>query len=357
MSSGLGNTHPALRHAWHPLCRSSEVTSSPQRFTLLNEHYVVYRTSTKIAVFLDRCPHRRAPLSLGSCEGDALRCAYHGWLFGDDGRCREIPALGTEARLPPRAHLDAPAGVAESHGMVFVAPEEPLTPLPDVTVARDPRFQKGDLPVVEVRASAGLLADNFLDVAHFPFVHAATFGADEAREVPPYDVVRDGFRFRASYEHEFANREDPEVLAGRRPLQQRRRLTYRYCAPFHLELAIEFLDAGGTNVIGFFLTPVSDDTVRIHTTLWRDDLGGSDARMADAVAFEVAILEEDLRVQSRYDVLELPLEATAEVHTRADKTTLLLRRVLADLVAHTAYVEVGTESLDSVEELVDVPRG
>lgn len=220
--------------------------------------------------------------------------------------------------------------------MVFVAPLEPLTPLPHIAVALDPSFTRGDLPLVETRASAGLLADNFLDMAHFPFIHANTFGAGEAREVPAYHVTREGYRFEASYEHEFANREDPGVTRGLRPLLQRRRLTYRYTAPFHLELAIEFLDAGGTNVIGFFITPVDEQSVRIYSSLWRDDLEGSCERMAEAVAFEVAVVNEDLALQSRYETLSLPLDVTEELHTRADKTTLELRRILSDFVAAVA---------------------
>lgn len=330
---GLRNLDPALRRAWHPLCRSSDVTAAPASFELLGEHYVSYRAAdSTVRVFLDRCPHRFAPLSLGSCEAGALRCAYHGWLFGDDGHCVEIPALGAEATIPSRARLVAPAEVAESHGMVFVAPLSPLTPMPNVAADADPSFLKGDLPIIETRASAGLLADNFLDMAHFPFVHANTFGADQAREVPHLSVARDGYSFSATYEHEFANREDPGVPDGIRPLLQRRRLTYRYTAPFHLELAIEFLDAGGTNVIGFFLTPVDDETVRIYSTLWRDDLGGSEERMREAIDFEVAVVEEDLRIQSRYESLALPLDVTEELHTRADRSTLELRRILCDLV-------------------------
>ena len=333
MAGGMRNLDPALRRAWHPLCRSSEVTPDPRPFTLLGERYVTYRSRDgAVRVFFDRCPHRFAPLSLGACEGDVLRCAYHGWAFGLDGRCVDIPALGENVAVPARARLAAPAAVAESHGMVFVAPEPPLTPTPHVASASDPTFQRGDLPVIETRANAGLLADNFLDMAHFPFVHAATFGADQAREVPHFSVVRDGYAFSASYEHVFANREDPGVAAGLRPLLQRRRLTYRYTAPFHLELEIEFLDAGGTNVIGFFLTPVDDESVRIYSTLWRDDLEGSMERMDEAIAFEVAVVREDLRVQSRYEVLELPLDVTRELHTRADRSTLELRRVLSDLV-------------------------
>lgn len=335
----LRNLEPALRRAWHPLCRSSDVTSSPQRFELLAENYVAYRLPEgAIRVFLDRCPHRFAPLSLGSCEGDTLRCGYHGWAFDSGGACVEIPALGPSATVPARAHLTGPAGVEESHGMVFVAPDDPLTPLPHIDAANVTGFQKGDLPVFEARGSAGLLADNFLDMAHFPFVHAATFGADQAREVPHFLVTREGFTFVASYEHAFANREDPGVATGLRPLVQQRRLTYRYTAPFHLELEIEFLDAGGSNVIGFFVTPVDDETVRIYSTLWRDDLEGSLERMREAIDFEVTIVEEDLRVQSRYDALELPLDVTNEIHTRADRSTLELRRVLADLVTASRTV-------------------
>lgn len=334
MYDGLGNLDPALRRGWHSLCRSNEVADTPRAFRLLGERYVVYRSPEReVRVFLDRCPHRFAPLSLGTCEGDALRCGYHGWVFDADGVCVEIPALGGNATVPSRARLTAPARVAESHGMVFVAPESPMTPLPTIGAASDTTFARGDLPVIETRGNAGLLADNFLDMAHFPFVHSGTFGAGEAREVPNYTVARDGYTFSATYEHDFANVEDPGVAEGIRPLLQRRRLTYRYTAPFHLELAIEFLNTGGTNVIGFFLTPIDDDNVRIYSSLWRDDLEGSEERMRDAIDFEIAVVNEDLRLQSKYEVLVLPLEITREIHTRADKTTLELRRILGDFVA------------------------
>jgi vanillate O-demethylase monooxygenase subunit len=169
-------------------------------------------------------------------------------------------------------------------------------------------------------------------MAHFPFVHRATFGADEAAEVPAYRLDRDRWAFTVSYEHSFSNREDPAVAEGTRPLLQHRRLTYRYDAPFHLVLRIEFLEAGGSNVIGFFLQPETADSCRLYTTLWRDDLDGDTGRMAEAVAFEKAVLDEDLAIQTAFDRLVLPLERTTELHTRADRSTLELRRVLAELV-------------------------
>jgi len=329
----LRNIDPALDHAWHPLCRSSEVTSTPASFTLMGVPYVAYRTTDDaLCVFVDQCPHRKAPLSLGTCEGATLRCQYHGWSFDAEGACVDIPSLGPNAALPPRARLSAPAAVAESHGMVFIAPKTPLMELPALGAYHDPSFERGDLAPITTRGNAGLLADNFLDMAHFAFVHTGTFGAGEATEVGPYDLERDGFGFSAVYEHDFANREDPAVAAGTRALIQRRRLTYRYSAPFHLELALDFVDAGGTNVIGFFLVPVDDETVTIYSSIWRNDLKGSTERMQEAIDFEVAVVEEDLRLQSRFHDLALPLDLTDEVHVKADKTTIELRRILRDLL-------------------------
>jgi vanillate O-demethylase monooxygenase subunit len=337
-TSGLlmHNTHPALRRCWHPVARSNEVTAEPTRVLLLGEPLVLYRSNGKVACFLDRCPHRRAPLSLGSCDGEVLQCAYHGWRFGADGRCVEIPALGPGAVVPGQARLTPVASVAERAGMVFVAPESPIAPLGHIEESEDPGFEAGELPPMRARASAGLLADNFLDMAHFPFVHRGTFGADEAAEVGRYEVERDGWSFTARREHPFANREDPGVALGMRPLVQSRRLTYRLDAPFHLQLRIDFVEAGGTNVIGFFLQPETDESCRIYTTLWRNDLGGDPEAMAAAVKFEIAVLEEDLRIQERYDDLVLPLDQTLEIHTRSDRSTLELRRLLADLVTAAA---------------------
>jgi phenylpropionate dioxygenase-like ring-hydroxylating dioxygenase large terminal subunit len=270
----LSNVDPALRRCWHPVARPAEVTAQPRRVMLLGEPWVIYRAAGRMVAFADRCPHRRTPLSLGRCEADVLACAYHGWRFDDRGTCIEIPALGPGAPVPPAARLSPPAGLVEAHGMVFLAPEEPIAPLVD----------------------------------------------------------RTGWSFTMSYEHSFANREDPGVAAGIRPLVQTRRLAYRLTAPFHLRLRIDFVEAGGTNVIGFFIQPESADSCRLFTTLWRDDLSGDAVRMAEAVDFEVAVLREDLLIQEAFDELVLPLARTAEVHTRADRTTLELRRVLADLV-------------------------
>jgi vanillate O-demethylase monooxygenase subunit len=119
-------------------------------------------------------------------------------------------------------------------------------------------------------------------------------------------------------------------------------MTYRYQAPFFLALRLEFLEANGVSVIGFFIQPQTEERCRLHTTLWRDDLADDAAVRESAIAFEQQVLDEDLVVQSRYDDLSLPLDLRTEVHTRADRNTMELRRVLSDFVADWASVGSGT---------------
>jgi vanillate O-demethylase monooxygenase subunit len=297
----------------------------------LDEDWVLARFDGRLAAFPDRCPHRLAPLSAGRVEGSVLRCGYHGWCFDRDGGCTEIPALGDEARVPPRARLEPAAGVVERDGFVFLAPEAPVNEILEVTEAWSPEFQQGYLGPMRAAVGAGLMIDNFLDLAHFPFVHAATIGTDDAMQFDA-DIERDGFGMVVRSEHLFPNREDPGVASGERPLLQRRRLTYTYKAPFSVCLRIDYLDAGGTNILSFHVQPEDDSTCSLYMLVARNDLDGDDDRLAQAISFEQKVVEEDLTLQERYRDKRLPLDLTTEVHLKADRMTVELRRILHDLV-------------------------
>jgi phenylpropionate dioxygenase-like ring-hydroxylating dioxygenase large terminal subunit len=334
----LTNVDPALRRAWHPVAYSHEVTDKPVQVRLLGEFWALARVPdvlgvTQLAAYRDRCPHRFAPLSAGFIDEGGLRCGYHGWCFATDGTCTDIPALAGTDHRPSRADVTVAAAVTEHLGLVFLAPEEPVAPLLDVTADRDPNFLRGDLPPIRTRASAGLLLDNFLDMAHFPFVHADTIGLEDADDTPVLTVERVGPGLRSVTTHPFPNREDPGVATGLRPLLQHRALTYEVNLAFNATLGIDYVEAGGTNIVGFFVQPEDAETCRIYTMLWRNDLDGDTERMARCVAFEQRILEEDLRIQASFEALTLPLDLTAEVHTKADRLTVELRRLLRAFVA------------------------
>ena len=108
----LHASHPALRRAWHPVAAASDVAAEPVAVRLLGEDWVLARVEGSLVAFVDRCPHRLAPLSAGRVESGGLRCGYHGWMYDTTGACVEIPALGPGATIPPRACLTSPAGVA-----------------------------------------------------------------------------------------------------------------------------------------------------------------------------------------------------------------------------------------------------
>lgn len=335
----LTNTETALRRGWHPVALSSEVRDEPIAVRLLGEAWVLARLDDRLAAFADRCPHRLAPLSAGHVERHELVCGYHGWRFVASGECTAVPALGPGVPPPRRARATPPWGIVERHGVVWLAPDEPLTDVIDLPEADGPGFDSAWLAVSRTSACAGLLADNFLDTAHFPFVHAATIGADEDTLVPPYQVSvdADGHGFSVRLEQEVSNPEDPGVAAGLRPLVQRRWSTYVYRAPFMMRLRMEYPDAGTVSSVFFALQPEDTTSTRIYTRILRDDLAGDAAKIDEAVRFEQAILDEDLALQEKFAIDGLPLldgggEPVEEVSVRSDAAGIALRRILGALV-------------------------
>ena len=113
---------------------------------------------------------------------------------------------------------------------------------------------------------------------------------------------------------------------------------YEYRARFQVCLRIDYVQAGGTNVLDFFVQPEDDEQCRIYTLVHRDDLDGDRHLLAEASPSRRKILDEDLGLQERYVDHDLPLDPTVEVHVRADRHTVEYRRILSDLVAAATTV-------------------
>ena len=335
-SEEFTNAHPALARFWHPVALSADIGQDPVAVRLGGQGWALARFRGGIAAFADACPHRRARLSAGQLTDGTLQCPYHGWRFTAEGRCVDIPALEQGASIPERATLRRPAEVMEQDGLVWLAPETPRAPIPDL----QPGVPLGGdgiatvfLPVVQVEANAAIMLDNFLDEAHFPFVHAATIGGAGPEPISRAEVDRQGLSFTAVREHTFTNLTDPAVKDGTRSPVQRRRMTYRYQAPLTASLLLEFLDADGWNFITFAAQPEDERTCRLYQTVTGPGL--TDPEEAESLAkFEMTIFEEDRDLQRRaMSGLEFPLDPAAELHTRADRISVEFRRVLAAAVA------------------------
>ena len=77
--------YQSLDQFWHPVIRDADLTDSPELVVLLERRLVIARLNNEIVAFDDRCVHRGASMALGAIEDGCLRCAYHGWLYDNDG--------------------------------------------------------------------------------------------------------------------------------------------------------------------------------------------------------------------------------------------------------------------------------
>jgi len=159
-----------LRMFWQPVCCAYELASGrtlPVR--ILGEDFTVYRGDSGIPHLVGpRCAHRGTQLSVGSVEGECIRCFYHGWKYDGSGQCVEQPAEGQsfaeKVRIPSYR-------VQEYIGLVFayLGEGEP-PPLP-----RYPRFESADisLDVAALKRICNYFnnIDNSLDSVHVRFVH------------------------------------------------------------------------------------------------------------------------------------------------------------------------------------------
>lgn len=168
-----------VRNAWYAACWSSELTTAPLPRRILGDDVALYRTGGgQSRAVEDCCPHRFAPLSHGSVEGDEIVCGYHGMRFDGQGVCTAVPG---QANVPSRARIRV-LPVAERSGMVWVWTGDPARAdpalLPDVHWIADPGW-RSVTGVMRYECNWMFLVDNLLDLSHTAFVHKSTIGADD----------------------------------------------------------------------------------------------------------------------------------------------------------------------------------
>jgi nitrite reductase/ring-hydroxylating ferredoxin subunit len=112
---------PGVAAGWWPVASSAELGEDAHAVSLGDTRIALFRDADGVAkALLDRCPHRRMPLSLGRIvDGGLLQCGYHGWSFDGAGSCALIPNFRPGERPSVRIVVDSYA-VSEAGGLVLV---------------------------------------------------------------------------------------------------------------------------------------------------------------------------------------------------------------------------------------------
>lgn len=103
---------------------------SPAR--LFGEERVVWRGENGVShVWHNQCIHRGMRLQFGFVDEDRLSCRYHGWRFGEDGKCAYIPAHPD--MTPPDDFCVPVYPSVEQDGLIWTTTGEPEEAPPDLS--------------------------------------------------------------------------------------------------------------------------------------------------------------------------------------------------------------------------------
>jgi phenylpropionate dioxygenase-like ring-hydroxylating dioxygenase large terminal subunit len=312
---------------WYPVALSGEVSQAPLGVTLLDWPLVVYRIGGEVVVADDICPHRGVPLSLGRGDERGITCRYHGFRYGAQGHCVEVPAH-PEMKIPSRLHLKTHPAV-ERYGLVWTCliPDGDADPaIPAHPHWDEDGFQQINCPWIDIAAFAGRQVEGFLDVAHFGFVHLKSFGDPDNSAVPAYTPVptADGFEVEywstvGNYPIGVADHSEPGFLWLRH---------FRLHLPFTATLVVHFPGGGRLSIMNA-ASPVSARATRMFAPIARDF--DTDQPVQAVYDFNRVVFEEDRAIVEVQRPENLPLDPRLEVNVPADRSSVAYRRALRDV--------------------------
>ena len=245
-----------------------------------------------------------------------------------DGRClawRSHPSLpagsAVDAASPPPAET---LPVMPEYGYLWTSlgnPPDHLFPLPEY---HDPRRRNMNAGSIGVATSAPRAVENFLDLAHFPYVHEGSLGTLPHTEVVEYDVeILDGEVHATKCDFLVpkvgVNFDDPVVM----------RYRYRVPHPFCVMLFYDSLpDPSLEDICAIWVQPMSADRVRAHNYMGVIDDASTDTQIKD---YQLLIFAQDKPILENQHPRLLPLDPRAETPIRADRSAIAYRRWLHDL--------------------------
>jgi phenylpropionate dioxygenase-like ring-hydroxylating dioxygenase large terminal subunit len=215
--------------------------------------------------------------------------------------------------------------IRERYGYVWTTLGAPLREPVDIPEAVEPDRQYVPCGPITVLASGLRVVENFLDMAHFPFVHTDLLGVEPHTEVKPYKVeIRREFDEVWATNCEFYQPQAAVSATGGIVTQY----MYRVASPFVTLLYKTCpIAANRWDVICLFVQPVEPGESRAHPVMFIID---QTTPRADLVRFQQLIFLQDRIILENQRPRLLPLEPRQEIPTRADIMSVTYRRWLKE---------------------------
>ena len=185
---------------------------------------------------------------------------------------------------------------------------------------------------IRVKVSAPRVIENFLDLAHFPFVHPGSLGEEPYTEIKDYDVdiLEESDEVLARKCRVWQPNSMPTATEGYE-VEYVYRVPHPYCAILYKANAIVM---NRMDVISLFVQPVGEEECNANMLLTIIDDQNSNTAIR---SFQQMIFAQDKPILENQVPKRLPLDLMAETSVRCDATSTAYRRWL-----HKRDVRFGT---------------
>ncbi len=226
-----------------------------------------------------------------------------------------VKAEGREEALP----------IKRRFGFIWTTlgePEKDIFPVPE---ADEPDRRYVPCGAVSVKASGLRIVENFLDMAHFPFVHTDILGAEPNTEVMHYNV-----EIRRDVDEVWATNcqffQPQAALSAKDGIMTQ--YIYRVMTPFTTLLYKTCPNSANRwDVICLFVQPLDPDRCRAHPVMYLiDDVSTT----TELIHFQQLIFLQDRIILENQRPVLLPMEPRSEIPTRADASSIAYRRWLKE---------------------------